>query len=293
VSDSPHIESIPVGDAALFSRAVGRGRPLVVLHGGPDFDHHYLLPDMDRLSDAVRLIYYDQRGRGGSLGSVRPEDVTLASEIADLEAVREFFRLRSIAVLGHSWGGLLAMEYAIHHSDRVSHLVLMNSAPASHDDLQGFRRGRHRTQADDLERMKAIAATRQYQEGDLEVEAEYYRLHFRIALRKPEHLDLLLANLRRGATPKGVRTARAIEDRLYDETWNHPEYSALSRLASLRVPTLVLHGDHDLLPVEYARHIAEAIPGARFMLLEECGHFAYMEQPEAVRRALLEFLADG
>ena len=46
-----------MGDAALFVREVGRGRPLVVLHGGPDFDHRYLLPDMDRLADAFRLIF--------------------------------------------------------------------------------------------------------------------------------------------------------------------------------------------------------------------------------------------
>jgi proline iminopeptidase len=56
-----------------------------VLHGGPDFDHSYLLPDLDRLSDSFRLIYYDQRGRGRSADGVRAEDVTLASDIADLD----------------------------------------------------------------------------------------------------------------------------------------------------------------------------------------------------------------
>src|SRR5262245_27481069 len=57
---------VPVGGASLYTRAIGHGRPLIVLHGGPDFDHGYLLPDMDRLSDTYRLIYYDQRGRGKS-----------------------------------------------------------------------------------------------------------------------------------------------------------------------------------------------------------------------------------
>ena len=112
-------------------REIGSGRPVIVLHGGPDFDHSYLLPDLDRLSNSYRLIYYDQRGRGRSAAGVRPEDVTLASEIADLETIREHFSLDSMILLGHSWGTVLALEYARRHPERVSHLILMNPAPVS------------------------------------------------------------------------------------------------------------------------------------------------------------------
>src|SRR5579864_7653951 len=73
-SAAPRESRIPVGNAHLYSREVGQGTSIIVLHGGPDFDQSYLLPDMDRLSDSFRLIYYDQRGRGKSADSVRPED---------------------------------------------------------------------------------------------------------------------------------------------------------------------------------------------------------------------------
>jgi pimeloyl-ACP methyl ester carboxylesterase len=106
---APHEDRIPVGGATLYALDVGRGQPIVVLHGGPDFDHTYLLPDMDRLSDSFRLIYFDQRGRGRSADSVRAEDVTLASDIADLDKVREHFQLTSTAILGHSWGTVLGL----------------------------------------------------------------------------------------------------------------------------------------------------------------------------------------
>ena len=82
-------DPIPAGKAPLYSREAGRGQPIIVLHGGPDFDTRYLLPDMDRLADRFRLIYYDQRGRGQSADGVRPEDVTLASDLDDLDKVRE------------------------------------------------------------------------------------------------------------------------------------------------------------------------------------------------------------
>jgi hypothetical protein len=86
---------IPVGKASLYVREIGRGQPIIVLHGGPDFDHGYLLPDLDRLADAYRLIYYDQRGRGRSADQVLPEEVTLKSDIDDLDRVRAHFHLES------------------------------------------------------------------------------------------------------------------------------------------------------------------------------------------------------
>src|SRR4026209_3032326 len=105
----------PVKNGELFYREVGHGRPIIVLHGGPDFDHTYLLPDLDRLSDSYRLIYYDQRGRGKSAPETPPEDVTIATEVEDLESLRKHLQLASVAILGHSWGGVLAMQYAIRY----------------------------------------------------------------------------------------------------------------------------------------------------------------------------------
>ena len=77
----PRESRVNLGDASLYTREIGAGPPIVVLHGGPDFDHRYLLPDLDRMATGYRLIYYDQRGRGRSAAGVRPEDVTLQSEI--------------------------------------------------------------------------------------------------------------------------------------------------------------------------------------------------------------------
>jgi len=125
---------VALGKTDLYFRDIGRGTAVIALHGGPDFDHQYLLPDLDHLADSSRLIYYAQRGRGASLGNVQPEDVTLASEIEDLDALRAHLGLESVGLLGHSWGGVLAMEYAIRHPERTSSLILLNSGPASHSD---------------------------------------------------------------------------------------------------------------------------------------------------------------
>jgi proline iminopeptidase len=159
-----------VGDGAdrLYVRVIGRGLPIVVLHGGPDFDHEYLLPEMDRLAESFRLVYYDQRGRGRSFGGHDASDVTMASEVDDLDRVREWFGLGSVGVLGHSWGALLALEYAIRHPERVSHLVVMNAAPASRADALTFRHelARRRSPAQ-AARMKELRSDPRFQAGDI------------------------------------------------------------------------------------------------------------------------------
>jgi len=210
--------TVPAGDAELFFRETGNGQPIVVLHGGPDFDHTYLLPELDRLSDAYRLIYYDQRGRGRSTKGVQPEDFTIQSDVEDLERLRVYFQLETVALLGHSWGGILALEYALRHPERVSHLILLNPAPASAQDYMLLRQDRIERSGDDLEKLKALRSDTRYQEGNLDAVAAYYRIHFRAALRKPEHLEAIIERLRASFTKEGIILARRIEDRLMEET---------------------------------------------------------------------------
>ena len=121
---------LPVGGAHLYVREIGVGPPVVVLHGGPDFDHCYLLPELDELAAACRLIYYDQRGRGRSAPAVQLADVSIESEVADLDRLRQHLGLTTVTLLGHSWGGVVAMEYAIAHPEVVSQLLLLGNVVA-------------------------------------------------------------------------------------------------------------------------------------------------------------------
>jgi len=289
---APRESRISVGKASLYSREIGRGQPIIVLHGGPDFDHGYLLPDLDRLADAFRLIYYDQRGRGRSADDVQPADVTFASDLDDLDEVRQHFQLESPALLGHSWGTVLALEYALRHPTRVSHLVLMNPAPASATDLAVFRKAYAQKLGADVDRQREIVASAAYKEGDPEAVAARYRLHFKPALKRPEDYEKLMATMKAGFISQGkegIVKARAVEDRLMRDTWQADGYDLLPKLRNLSIPTLVISGDHDFFPGEIAEHMARAIPNARLVTIRNCGHFAYLECAGDVRRALNDF----
>lgn len=282
---------VPVAGARLYTRSVGEGTPLVVLHGGPDFNHDYLLPELDALGSRFRLVYYDQRGRGRSSAGVDAREVGLESEIDDLDRVRAHFGFQTMMLLGHSWGCVLALEYVARHAGRVSHLVLLNSAPASHRDAARFRAHRQATRAADLASMRAIAATPAYARGDVETEAAYYRAHFAHALRRSRDVDVVVRRLRAHFTPGDIVKARAIEERLCADTWDRPDYDVAARLGGWTAPTLVVHGDHDFIPAECARRIADALPGATFVLLRDCGHFSYLEQPARVKAAVIALIA--
>ena len=289
----PTESRIQIGDSSLYVREIGKGRPVIVLHGGPDFDHSYFLPDMDRLKDKFRLIYYDQRGRGKSADNVRPEDVTLVSDLNDIDKVRQHFKLNSVVLLGHSWGTVLALEYALRNPTRVSHLILMNPAPASTADLAAFRKVYLQKVGAEMERQRAIVASAAYQSGDPETVAARYRIHFKPALARVEDYEKLMATMLeafKSQGSSGIVKARAVEDRLMRDTWNIPGYDLMPKIHSLRVPTLVIAGDHDFFPDEVAGHIAQAIPTARLVTMKDCGHFAFLECPDAVRNTLLDFL---
>ncbi len=284
---------VPVGGTFLYARAIGEGPTVIVLHGGPDFDHRYLLPDLDRLGDSFRLIYYDQRGRGQSAANVQPEEVSLTSELDDLDRVREHFGIEAPVLLGHSWGAVLALEYALRHPSRVSGIILMNPAPVSAADVAEFRKVYLEKLGPDMERQRAIVASTAYQSGDPAAVAARYRIHFRPAFNAVEAFERLMAAMRDaffGQGSDGILKARAVEERLMRDTWQVPGYDLLPKLRTLRVPTLVLASDQDFIPAKVAEHIAQAVPDAKVVTLKDCGHFSYLECPGDVRKALVGFM---
>jgi len=205
------------------------------------------------------------------------------------DAVRQYYHLDSVVLLGHSWGTVLALEYALRYPERVSHLILMNPGPASTDDYKQLRKEWLEKRANDMERRKAMSATAAYKEGDPDAVTAYYRIHFKPALARPEDYEKIIARLRASFTKDGILKARAIEARLMSETWSSPEYNLLPKLKSLRIPTLVISGDHEFIPAATAEHITQAMPNARMVTLKGCGHFSYLESPVAVREQIDAF----
>ena len=116
-----------VNGAELYYKIMGSGEPIVILHGGPGLEHTYFLPQMGELAKNYKLIFYDQRTSGGSISSTDSSSITLGNFVEDLEGIRKAFDLDKMNLLGHSWGGMLAMFYATKYPENLNSLMLISS----------------------------------------------------------------------------------------------------------------------------------------------------------------------
>jgi proline iminopeptidase len=115
------------GGDSIYYKVSGEGSPLLIIHGGPVLDHQYLADHLKGLSQDHQLIYYDQRACGRSSVDISPNQMTFDFMLKDIEAIRQHLELDQLSILGHSWGGLMAMKYAIAHEEQVDRLILSNS----------------------------------------------------------------------------------------------------------------------------------------------------------------------
>ncbi len=267
----------PVRGVELFERRAGHGPPTVVLHGGPGAHHDYLLPGFDALAGGRTLIYYDQRGGGRS-----PIDREVAcgwqEQVADLDALRTIWGLETLSLAGYSWGGLLAMLYALEHPERVTSLALVSPAPV----WRGARDDYERRLAERNAAPAITEARRRLQDGGLrEVDVAFYRQRmFELSVAGYFHDPARASKL----MPFRItgRTQTAVWESLGD-------FDLRSRLARLDVPALVVHGEDDPIPIETAEVTARLL-SAPLVRIPECGHVPYVEAPAAFHAALDPFL---
>ena len=266
-----------VGGISIFERRVGSGPPTVVLHGGPGAHHDYLLPGFDALAQGRELIYYDQRGGGRSPVS-RDTPVGWREHVADLEELRQQWGIKSLTLAGYSWGGLLALLYAIEFPERVTRLALVSAAPAWREARMEFeRRFAERNLAPDIQRQRAELRESGLKERD---PAGYTKRLFELSVA-PYFFDQSRA---RDLTP--FRVTGRTQQEVWDSLGDFDLRPALGRLA---IPTIVLHGQDDPIPLETSRALAELL-GASFHPLPHCGHVPYVEAHEEFVRLLDEFL---
>lgn len=267
--------------------------PLLVLHGGPGADHRYLLPQMLRLAgpgDAPRrrLVFYDQRGGGQSRDDERDraESITWETHVHDLAGVLDELDIDPPAIVGYSWGALLAVLYAREAARGAvrpapSTLVLVDPAPISRTWRDAFERDFARRQGGDAirARREALAAS-----GLRERDPDAYR---------QQAFELSVAGY--FADPAAARdlTPFRVTGRVQQSVWaslGNFDLADDTSVRDIQARTLVVHGDADPIPLASSQALARAV-NARLVVLSESGHVPYVEQPDALFAVIDSFLA--
>ena len=272
---------VEVNGVRLFTRRVGAGPTVVVLHGGPGAQHDYLLPQYDLLTPGRSLLYYDQRGGGQSLV---PRDTPAGwrEHVADLEALREHLTLDRLTLCGYSWGGLLAVLYLLEHPERVARLALVSPASVT----AGYRREfeaefARRMQNPEIQRAREALRASGLRERD---PAAYQRRAFELSVAG-YFRDFHDA---RHLTPFRVtaRTQEAVWNSLGDYDLRPRLEETLSRVPP--PPSVVVHGTFDPLPMAGSRELAALLSAALIEL--PVGHCPHVEATADFVRALDAFL---
>lgn len=264
----------------LHYETIGKGRPILLLSGGPGFSSEYMRGIAEPLKKRYQFVLLDQRGTGKSV--LQTYDTTTLAHarlVADVEALRRELKLETLTIAGHSWGGILSMLYASEHPDRVNALVLIDAGGPTLQSLAKF-------QANHLGRMSA--------EDTARVTEAYGRL-------ATDHKRAILDITRARTAPyfHDRAKAKAFADALTEESFNdaafwpivnqiNASFDLRPGLQKLHVPVLIIHGKSD--PLETADELHEAIPGSRVELIENAGHFPWAEQPAAFFKVLDGFL---
>ncbi|HET9707209.1 MAG TPA: alpha/beta hydrolase [Gemmatimonadales bacterium] len=272
----PHINGVD-----LFTRQVGTGPLVVVLHGGPGAHHDYLLPQYDLLGRARTLFYYDQRG-GGRSPVPRETPVGWREQVADLEALRAHLKIDRLTLCGYSWGGLLAVLYLLEHPGRVAQLALVSPASIT----AAYRNEFERRFAERMNAPAIVAAREELRASGLRERdpAAYQRRAF----------ELSVAGYFRDPADAKNLTPFRVTARTQQEVWRSlGEYDLRPRLRELQTrhlapDTLVVHGTDDPIPIEGSRELAQLL-GARFVELP-VGHCPHVEATDRFVAAVDGFL---
>jgi proline iminopeptidase len=284
---------------------------LLILHGGPGFSGHMFYPWGESLEQKLNVVYLDQRGCGESQ-SIKPEDVagyTVPAMLADLEEVRVFLHQKTWFVLGHSWGGMLGLEYVLAHPESIRgyiHVDGLVSQPMTQNGILNFSEKQIRadeasTEADRQASAKRLKPYIPYARGLSPGLPKLFSTNqFAFSFGKemyyadPElgerYRAKINASLKSYNLSPSVLGPRQEPTTALEKSYGYSTKDLFPRLSAIRTKTLVINGKQDsVITVEQAKLASRGIPNSKLVILDRCGHFPFAEQPNALTRLVLRF----
>jgi len=282
----------------IYYMTVGHGSPLMIVHGGPGASHDYFLPYLLPLARHNKLIFIDERGSGKS---ERLEDVskyTVENMAEDCEAVRKALGLGKISILGHSYGGVVVQAYAFKYQQNLTHLILGSTFSSTAEINQALAKIKAAMSEDQRNRMEEFEKAGLFDKGQLWEHGRYPEEYAKLAWGVGYFPFLYQNHPDANYDPVAGNTTNSWE--LYREMWgSHGEYIVdgnlksvewVDRLSSIKVPTLIIVGDHDESDPVMSKEMNAKIPGSKLVIVPKSGHMTFVDQPDLFIKTVSDFV---
>jgi proline iminopeptidase len=304
--EQPHISEglyplqegfVDANGVLIYYKILGKGTPLVILHGGPGASHTYFLPYLLPLTRNHKVVFIDERGSGQSEKLEDPAGYTVEAMVEDLEAIRISLNLGKIDLLGHSCGGVIAQAYALKYQQNLNHLVLCSTFHSTRQMNEVFVEMKRKMSPELRGHIQQLEAKGLFGHGR-DFEKNRYTDEYMTAAWGEGYFPYLYQN---HPDPNYSPTANGVMSwDLYREMWGSDgefiidgnlksvEYENL--LGAITVPTLITVGDNDECAPSLSRAIHERIHGSTLVVLPKSGHMTFVDQPRMFLRTVDEFL---
>lgn len=288
---------VDAGGVLIYFTAMGKGDPLLILHGGPGASHDYFLPYLLPLMRDNRLIFIDERGSGRSQKMEQPSAYTVENMVEDVESVRKALNLGKISLLGHSYGGVLAQAYALKYQENLARLILCSTFHSTEKMNRVFREIKNKMSPELLTRIDNMEKEGLYGHGPVYAKNKYTGDYMEAAWGEG-YFPYLYQN-RPDPNYDPVANGNMSWD-LYREMWgsngefiidgNLKSVEYAGKLPNLKIPTLITVGDNDECAPSLSKEMHDLIPGSKLVIFPESGHMTFVDQPDLFMKTINDFL---
>ncbi len=283
---------VEINGARIWYEIYGTGEPIVFIAGGPGFSHVYLKPHFFPLTNKFRLIYYDAVGRGRS-GDAMKEDYSIDRDVGDLEGLRKALGIEKWHVYGHSYGGVVAQQYAINYQAHVLTLILSNTMHSGEmwqhgcDNYFNEIKNQYPESWEDIQKAAQSNETSIYPAmPNVSIPTmpliyfyDVSNLKYLVTDSVPWNDDVYYSIV--------GRDILSLNKELRDLDFR-------SQLKQLYIPILILAGRFDRMALpRYQIQYLDLLPHAEFYMFEKSGHFPFLEESRENIRVIREFLLRG
>jgi proline iminopeptidase len=254
---------------------------MLMMHGGPGLDHTYFTPWFDALHSQMEIIYYDHRSNGRSERPGSMAGISHDTWVEDADALRAQLGHDRIILFGHSYGGGLALEYALKYGDRLAGLVLCCTAPAFDYIDVILENAKARGTSEQLSAFEAVLS------GTLREDAEWQKMWMTYLPLYFKAYDPVVG----AAMDK--RTVYSVAAQNHANAHCLPEFNTLDQLSKIETPTLVISGREDWItpPAQAGERIHSRLPNSEWVVFEESGHFPFIEESGPFMQLISDWVA--